>query len=136
MDITFYKSDESHDVIEFAFSSPEECQQYSKALAPEIPEGMYRDLRRGVKNNQPTLTLGVAKIGERLKLPSEKDQPVQQAPVPKAVEIPQVVKDADDEHLEVMAVRNGVPNIEGWRKRNRSFREAAVAKAMQTTNAR
>ncbi len=143
MDINFYQGPDGLEMIEFAAASPEELQQYARALSPDLPEGMYRDVRKSSKEVReqggirkvPTLVLGAAKIGERLRLPTEA-KAMPQDPIPKAVEIPQSVKDADDKHLEVMAAKNGVEVTEDWRKRNRPFRMASVAKAMQTSNAR
>lgn len=143
MDLNFYKLEDGTELMEFAFASPEELQQYASALALDMPEGMHRDLRRSSKEVRgqngmikiPTLVLGRAKIGERVRLPGE-SKPVPQEPIPKALEIPQSVLNADDAHLETIAAKNGVEVNDGWRKKNRQFRMASAAKAMQTNNIR
>lgn len=144
MDLAFFKLDDGTEVLELAPASPEELQQYSRALAVDLPEGMHRDIRKGTKEVReqggmrkiPTLVIGAAKIGERLRLPGETAKPMPQDPMPKALEIPQAVQDADEARLEKMAAANGITPTPEWRKKNIEWRRASVAKAMQTSNAR
>lgn len=143
MDLSFLKLPDGTEVLEFAFASPEEMQQYSRALCADLPEGQYRDLRQSSKEVReqakmrkiPTLVLGAAKIGERLQLPNE-TKVMPQDPIQEALKIPQSVINADDAHLEIMAAKNGVEVTPEWKRKNRQFRMATVAKAMATTNIR
>jgi hypothetical protein len=148
-DFRIIKSDNpSYDILEAEFFSMEEEQAWSRDLADELPEGSVLQVIRGPKSKQGrnTRRLGVVKIGTSMTAATDekgKETPAPQAPIPKALEIPEVVRKADDKQLETMAARNGAlvgPTGEDiskqWSKLPRARKEASVASAMRKVNAR
>jgi hypothetical protein len=149
MERSFYKIlGGQHTAMKIVASSPEEHQTDRKCLSSEIPAGMYLDVREGVDgigaNRRPFVMVGLAKIGERLKLDDEESGPVQAekpAQIPAALEIPKAVQDATDAQLEVMAARNGcLKDGEGrdisaqFRSKPKRLRQAIIAEAMKKQN--
>ncbi len=139
MNLNFLKIDDSHNAIEFELDSPQECQDYERAITTDIPEGMVYAVRKGKSRaGRPTLVIGLAEVGKPLTLAGDAtgdNKPIAPTPIPAALEIPEVVKNADDKNLEVMAAKNGVEVNDKWRSKPRSFRNATVARGMKSMNA-
>jgi len=138
MELRFLKIDGSHNAIEFEFASAEEHQQYSRALL-DIPEGYVLSTLRGQsRTGRPTITVGKVKVGGSMKLEGGETTPkvVKAEPVPAALEVPRHVMEASDEQLETMAAKNGITDMASFRARNKSLRQAMVARALVKQNAR
>lgn len=126
----------SHKALGFETFSPEEAQEYEKALAVDIPEGSRLVVRRRnmPKTGRTELIIGVTQIGEPLVLEGEQagdPQPNPPAPVMRALDIPPNVVKASDAELEVMAATNGITVDDKWRRKNRAIRNSDVARRLK-----
>lgn len=128
--------DEHHKALGLECYSPEEAQEYEKALTLDIPEGSRLIVRKRVmpKTGRIELIVGVAVIGQPLVLAGEeggdpKANPP--APVQRALQMPEAVRFAGPADLEVMAQTNGVDvDSKDWQKANPTVRKAMVARAI------
>jgi hypothetical protein len=129
MDVNFYDGPKGK-VIGLTTASPEELQTYSPPFV-EIPDGCQLTARvRTTKQGRREILIGAAEVGKALVFEGESDRPLPPTAPTRALEIPQSVKDAKDDDLEVMAAANGVKVNAAWQKRPRPVREADVAAAM------
>jgi hypothetical protein len=136
-EFAFYdiEGDDCHKALGFECFSPEEAQHYEKALAVDVPEGSQLIVRRRrAKSGRIELLVGVTKLGQPLRLRNEAqggDQPNPAPKPPKSLEIPNSVREASEAALDVMAARHGIDtSAPGWKKANRSLRNAEVATRM------
>jgi hypothetical protein len=140
MFVNFYNAPNgSHKDVEFVFESPEEYQLWCRSFPNELPTGQVMappahgiktiQTRYG-KRAQPYIRLGVRNAGEEIEI-QPGDKPLKPPVVKGLAPVPQGVKSASDEQLEVIAARAGVRVTEQWRKRNRALRESDVTSAME-----
>ena len=138
MERGFFKINDSYDALKVIASSPEEGQQHDKVHpdSSEWPPGMFLDVVKRVEANRTVHYFGMAKIGERYQPPAEKDKPMPQAPVKRAVPLPKVVENASEATIDTMAQRNGIDTDSMlWKKRPLVAKRADVAEAMRKINA-
>jgi hypothetical protein len=137
MEREFIRLDDSFNAERRIYASPEEYQADAKVLAPDLPDGWYRDVVSGrTKDGRPTLTIGPVRVGQRLTLDDGTGAAALPPTAPAAaLVVPDTVKAATDEQLEVMAVRNMGKLPAKWRGWNRAVREATVARALVKQNA-
>jgi hypothetical protein len=143
MERQFFKSGD-YQILKIIAASPEEGQQHD-GVHPDSgdwPQGYHLDVVKRIEDRRIVHYIGLARVGERLAIPGDKDKPLVATPPKRVPDMPAVVKKQDKEtaeqhaaRLEVMAARNGIEVNDNWRKRPLVARQMDVSEAMRKLNA-